>query len=773
MIGSGTIDLVLGAREPGDKRNLKMYVRELARAGLAVVLVEPNAKQPLDMRSPQVKKADDLEAQEMAKAAGNPRWLSVRAPAGVYLATTDVKRLDRYMAAAEKRYGADQVNLGIEVGRSRLLIVDCDTGAEVQRFISDYYSMTGQMISPTVLTPGKFDQATQTWVHKDGGHFYFTLPEGIELPSGGTGAYKPPGDSGWQAYWGDRQLLIPPSTRVEGAYRWNGGVMPLPEWIYNGIVSQAEDRKAKARERINSLGDSPIDKWAAVTPWADVLEPDGWTPTGRVSNCGCAEWTAPGPHDNPKSATAHDLGCSHDSYDGMNGHAPLHLWTDNPPDGLSEYVRATGSRTLSKLQYVSWTHHNGDTSAACSALAIPSSVEFDPWQGQLPELCMFTEDDYRLRDQLLAQRERANLVDIAQHQAPPPFAEADPEDTRNDIEKWFDAHAGPAAKFWDLPPVQYLIDGYLDTDSFSMIIGERGGGKSFLALDMAASIATGKPWQGHKVVPGNVAYMIGEGKHGFIERIKVWAEVHQAPELADKLLVIDEPIQVTDAQLWNGLAWWCLRHNITVLFLDTLNRISVGIEENSAKDMGRVVAALREVQTFAQCHVSLVHHTARGTDHGRGSTAVEGAADTVLLVEKPAEGRFTLACTKQKNHAQAEPVDFALKVHGPSCVVTGHDGRLITTSDPFGSIPKPEITQSERVDAVVETVRSLAPEIGLTRAAIVKHTAMNALSIRPLDAGAKERLVIMALDQAVQEGKLEGAALSSGGTSSGRYVPAT
>ncbi|WP_370180427.1 bifunctional DNA primase/polymerase [Rhodococcus wratislaviensis] len=354
-------DDVLGSRAPGDKTDLGGYVRALAEAGLHIVLVEPNAKAPLDMRSPAARREDDEVAQAAAKAAGNPRWVNVRSSAGVHLATTDTGRLDAYVAAAGKRYGVDTVNLGVEVGRSRLVVVDADNGADVEAFQAAHAAEAGETITPTVDTPGKRD-ASGTWVHKDGGHFWFTVPEGVELPEG-TGAYTV---DGWTAYYANRQVLMPPSSRDEGPYAWRGGIRPLPTWLHARITAQADVRTAKAAER---TGNSPIDAWASVTPWADLLAADGWAASGRVSTCGCPEWTAPGPHDSRKSATAHEVGCTEGRFDAANGHAPLHVWTDNPPAGLR------GGGTYSKAQYVAAVRHDGDLDAACTALGIPYSDE--------------------------------------------------------------------------------------------------------------------------------------------------------------------------------------------------------------------------------------------------------------------------------------------------------------------------------------------------------------------------------------------------------------
>lgn len=359
---ANAVEAVLGGRGIGDKTDLTEYVQGLAAAGLAVVMVEPMGKPPLDLRSAADKRTDNVAAQVTAKAAGNAEWARAKQPAGVHLATTDAARLAKYVATAEKRYGAGAVNLGVEVGRSRLVVIDADTAYAVDAFRKAYADNGGGEIAPTVDSPGRFDATVAVpfdpWVHKDGGHFWFTVPEGVTVPESGSYSVD-----GWTAYYADRQILIPPSVRPEGPYVWRGGVGELPEWLYAKIIERPEPRASAGGDSSN------IDVWSASVPWAQVLTADGWSDSGRVSNCGCPEWTAPGPHDSHKSATAHEVTCTEGSYDASNGHAPLHVWTDNPPEGLR------GGGTYSRIQFVANRHYGGDLGAAATALGIPEGVE--------------------------------------------------------------------------------------------------------------------------------------------------------------------------------------------------------------------------------------------------------------------------------------------------------------------------------------------------------------------------------------------------------------
>ncbi|TXI80661.1 MAG: hypothetical protein E6Q39_02265, partial [Crocinitomicaceae bacterium] len=66
----------------------------------------------------------------------------------------------------------------------------------------------------------------------------------------------------------------------------------------------------------------------------------------------------------------------------------------------------------------------------------------------------------------------------------------------------------------DIRPTDWLIHGFFESDSMSLLFGDPAAGKSFVAIDLAACIATGKDWHGHKTKQGAVIYIAGEGMNG-------------------------------------------------------------------------------------------------------------------------------------------------------------------------------------------------------------------------------------------------------------------
>lgn len=362
--------LLGGVPKADDHDGVRDYLHALAALGCAPLLVYPSSKKPADVRNPQTRRADDRAAREAAQAAGHPRPRTVKSQAGVHLATADTDTLDRFLTRYVETFGgAVEVNVAVSLGRSRLVVVDCDTAAQLAAFLTD--AEVDPDTAPTVRTPGMFGPDGVTLVHRGGGHFYFTVPEGVDLSPGPPGSMKVGGDDGYAVMWGaGSYVLTPPSVRAEGTYTATGEpVYELPDWLAERIAAHGQTYANQAQRslaRADTAAD-PVARWGAGVGWAAILEPAGWTPVGKADGCGCPTWTAPGIHGNPKSATAHEPGCARwaDALD-----PPLHVWTDNPGDPWAGRIAATGRPTFSKLQAVALLHYDGKEGAAMDALGI-------------------------------------------------------------------------------------------------------------------------------------------------------------------------------------------------------------------------------------------------------------------------------------------------------------------------------------------------------------------------------------------------------------------
>jgi hypothetical protein len=212
-----------------------------------------------------------------------------------------------------------------------------------------------------------------------------------------------------------------------------------------------------------------------------------------------------------------------------------------------------------------------------------------------------------------------------------------------------------------LPPPEYVIDKLLAKNSVAAIYGAPGGGKSFLALDLGAHIATGSWWQGREVEKGQVLFVAAEGSGGWPKRAAAWKKFNRTHTVPD-FHIYPGTVNLLNPGQVGVLVEVCRKWKFALVVIDTVARSMVGGDENTAKDMGMVVDAADWVKTACGGCVLLIHHSGKDTAAGlRGSSALLGATDTVMEV-KAGEDGMELVCRKQKDDAEFMPFRLALEV---------------------------------------------------------------------------------------------------------------
>ena len=245
--------------------------------------------------------------------------------------------------------------------------------------------------------------------------------------------------------------------------------------------------------------------------------------------------------------------------------------------------------------------------------------------------------------------------------------EAMPDEVRSPLER-LEAGALDTAAIKALPPPDYLIDGLLPLDSLVMAYGKSGCGKSFAMIGMAVSVALGVPWCGFDAVQGPVVYVAAEGQRGIGKRIAA-IEEHLGVDLSTAPITwLPMPVNIFQPEWAGALAEFCEERKPVLVLLDTLARNSLGAEENSNTDAGRIVEHSDAIRRRTGAAVVWVHHTGHAGGHARGATAYTGAAEAEL--EFSSDGPVvTMRVTKQKDGAEIEPTKLRRIEVGPSCVL--------------------------------------------------------------------------------------------------------
>lgn len=214
--------------------------------------------------------------------------------------------------------------------------------------------------------------------------------------------------------------------------------------------------------------------------------------------------------------------------------------------------------------------------------------------------------------------------------------------------------------------IDWLVDGYLENDALGMLYGPSGGGKSFVAVSLACSIATGTKWFGMSVKQGAVFYIAGEGHQGLTRRFAAWSKATgTAITKETPLFKSNRAVQFLDADSAEVVTTevHALAERTgyvpSLIQIDTLARNFGNGDENKQQDANRFVEAMDALRRQFGCHIMVVHHAGHDSERARGSSVFRAAMDQELHV-KGANGRLELLVTKMKDAEIPVPKRFKI-----------------------------------------------------------------------------------------------------------------
>lgn len=210
----------------------------------------------------------------------------------------------------------------------------------------------------------------------------------------------------------------------------------------------------------------------------------------------------------------------------------------------------------------------------------------------------------------------------------------------------------------DLPPRKWALPGWLPLDAVISIYGPAGTGKSLYAFALGAELARGGRWVGRSLTAEPVLYVAAERPTDQRDRAEAWVKYHglELPALFS-MLAPSRPPQLTDENHVSALCSLIEQHGARVVILDTFARMTLGLEENSSREMGPVMEALDRIREATRGGlVVLVHHSGKDPGKGmRGSTAMLGALDLTIELSGGTDGIVRASIPKANASAKAAP----------------------------------------------------------------------------------------------------------------------
>ena len=213
----------------------------------------------------------------------------------------------------------------------------------------------------------------------------------------------------------------------------------------------------------------------------------------------------------------------------------------------------------------------------------------------------------------------------------------------------------------ELHPPQWLVKEMLIKHSLAALVGPSYSGKSYVAVDLACSVASGTAFNGQEVEQGGVFYIIGEGRFGIRRRVDAWCvdrntQIDECFNLhfSKQGLNLRDPasLQAIRGELKNA-------EDVSLIIVDTLARSFGGGNENAPQDMGEFIQACDDLMHEFSATVLIVHHTGKDSSAGaRGHSSLFGALDTCMTLKKSGQHDILLHCEKQKDAPEFDDMQF-------------------------------------------------------------------------------------------------------------------
>ncbi len=224
----------------------------------------------------------------------------------------------------------------------------------------------------------------------------------------------------------------------------------------------------------------------------------------------------------------------------------------------------------------------------------------------------------------------------------------------------------------EFPPRDLILAPWLPVQGLAMVYAERGIGKTWVAMNIAYAVASGRSFLKWSALrPRRVVYIDGEMPGSTLKERYASIAGAVGPELVgDAFQLISADLQPDglpdlaspDAQRYYASAL----EGADLVIIDNLSTIARSVRENEADSWGPMQGWMLS-QRAAGRSVLLIHHAGKSGQQ-RGSSRKEDVLDTVISLRRPpnyepSEGaRFEVHFTKQRGFfgPEAEPFEARL-----------------------------------------------------------------------------------------------------------------
>lgn len=228
---------------------------------------------------------------------------------------------------------------------------------------------------------------------------------------------------------------------------------------------------------------------------------------------------------------------------------------------------------------------------------------------------------------------------------------------------------------WGCQSIRWLVEDLIPSSSIVFIAGPPKDYKSFLSLYICLLMS--QPKSGEKFLDrfacksAKILYQSIEDSAGRIkERIHEIIETHKMsfPDSGHLQFLIRKPLQLINKDHMVELKQLIKAGRFDVVVFDTLSRSMVGLDDNSAKDIGEITSVLENIRDETGVTIICIDHTRKpqGLNRGRnsqapnpfnlrGSIAKYAMAEAIIcLTRKDLPGRLHVAAENKDTDKHLE-----------------------------------------------------------------------------------------------------------------------
>jgi hypothetical protein len=236
-----------------------------------------------------------------------------------------------------------------------------------------------------------------------------------------------------------------------------------------------------------------------------------------------------------------------------------------------------------------------------------------------------------------------------------------------------------------LPPIQFLVKGWVPMGSIGIFYGKWAAGKSFVGFDLALHLAYHKrDWHGAELPEEAVDVLViaREGHQGFVARVDAFKKKHGIEGDTERLRFMRGSVSFMRDEDFSALCEEIRATGIRfgLVLVDTVARVLPGVDMNEQQTVTLFMERIAVLGEITGASVIGVHHQNKSGGM-MGSAFFEANADFVFEITRTGDedaplSRGEIQCMKMKDgedrwkrEVNYEKIALSIVPDGPSSLV--------------------------------------------------------------------------------------------------------